>query len=62
MHWIETHIQKATDLCDQDWCVTLQSTTDPTHYVQFTFEHINMAYPRAEAPPQIVKSRLPSNT
>ncbi len=56
MQWIEPHIQKAIDLCDQDWCVTLQSCADPAHYVQFTFEHINMAYPRTGDPKQIVDS------
>ena len=40
-------------------CVTLESKADKNRYVQFTAEHVNLAYPRSENPKSTLE-HLPS--
>ena len=53
MHWISKQFSRAIDKTSEiqmEWCVTLESNSNSEFYIQFTAEHINLAYPRSEDP------------
>jgi hypothetical protein len=62
MNWISEQFRRAINQTAEtgaEWCVTLESKRDPDCYIQFTSEHVNLAYPCTDDPQQILDA-LPS--
>lgn len=58
-HWIAAQFRRAIDQTiagNGDWCVTLQSKANPDHWVQLTWEAINLVYPSEDDPSELVAS------
>ncbi len=45
-----THAIKEAESSGLDWCVTLDSKRDPSKWVQFTWNSVNLRYPMTEPP------------
>ena len=59
MPFIENQLRRALDQKIEtgvDWCVTLESIRNPEHWIQLTWEHVNMYYPYDTEPASALAS------
>jgi hypothetical protein len=57
--WIAKHIKRAVSQTADgfgDWCINLQSRSNADHWVQITWDNINLAYPLADDPAKVLAS------